>query len=535
MSVSSKSGGEGRRFRLRRIGVAVWVLGAMLAFGVCRLATAQTPDAVASASTDALSPAHAALSPAAAALSPAETAAELEKARIQLQDLQVEVVRLKDRLRAALQWKLVREMEEEVSRIRRLPLKKRVDMATLSPEATRQLVDRLINADLPAVKAIPIQRTLILLGALPPGTDLRRMLINLFSEQVGGLYDDTTGKLYVTEQFDPEGAMGRIVLAHEICHAIQDQNFDLSRYPIHITDNDDRAYAASSALEGDATVLMTHYMMENLSLSWLVDLPKAMSVDQKQFNAAPPYLQYLLIFPYLEGMNLILAAEGVSPDARDALLRNPPRTTEQVIHPDKYFSRDYEGAVDVETADLSAALGPGWSMRAQNTYGEQGIRGILMHDKPIRLKLLSTKPLDVDPKIVEAAEGWGGDRVAIWMKDEAAEAGADRSGSNTGGELTTKDTEHTKGAKEIPAVVHWRTVWDTDRDAYEFRRYAVETWLPSLLPNAKEAVLSNPDNARAWTADNDLWARIQWDGKQVDLLIGQSKETESLMTKDLPR
>jgi len=458
----------------------------------------------------------------------------LNEASVRVQDLEVQVLRLQTRLRDALQWKLVRELEEEVGRTRGLQVKSHITMETLDRAETRELVDRLVRKDLPDEVALPIQRTLILLGALPPGTDLRHTLIDLFSEQVGGLYDDTTGKLYVAHQFDPESQIGKVILAHEICHALQDQNFDFSRYPLHVTDNDDRVYAATSAVEGDATILMANFATQNLSLSWLLELPKAMSIDQTKFNATPPYLQYLLLFPYLEGMNLMLTAEMNGPNARNAVLANPPLSTEQVIHPEKYLSTPRDNPLPVEAADLSGVLGPGWTARAQNTYGEEGIRAILMHNQPIRLSYLSMKPLAVDPQIVQAAEGWGGDRVAIWMKDGEPPA-AMESGASVSQSQSKSDTDSKSGTTgETPAVVHWRIVWDTEQDAYEFRKYAVSTWLPAILAGAKPAAIPQMENASAWTADGELWARIQWTGTQVDILIGQGAGTEKMLRAPIP-
>jgi predicted metalloendopeptidase len=46
-------------------------------------------------------------------------------------------------------------------------------------------------------------------------------LIDLYAEQVGGLYDDRTGRLYVTDLFPPDSRVGRMILAHEICHALR--------------------------------------------------------------------------------------------------------------------------------------------------------------------------------------------------------------------------------------------------------------------------------------------------------------------------
>jgi len=72
----------------------------------------------------------------------------------------------------------------------------------------------------------------------------------------------------------------------------------------------------------------------------------------------PPFLQTLLLWPYIDGVRFIAAL-----DARGGLsevnraIRNLPVSTEQVIHPERYPS-DRPRAVEVP--DLGPRLGHGW-------------------------------------------------------------------------------------------------------------------------------------------------------------------------------
>ena len=84
---------------------------------------------------------------------------------------------------------------------------------------------------------------------------------------------------------------------------------------------------------------------------------------------------------------------------------DPPRSTEQIIHPEKYLAG--ETPHPVELPDLAAALGNNWSL----------------HDTGVLGELLTNVYLDTflaDQVARDAAEGWGGDRYVLLKNDEAA-------------------------------------------------------------------------------------------------------------------
>ncbi len=435
---------------------------------------------------------------------------ELESDRLRVERLRTEKLRREvearaRRARAAEQWRVVRELTDEVAQLRGLKPLHPVEMRSLSKEETHVLVRQLIERDLPAERALAQSRALTLFGALEPGQNLRELAIGLYSEQVAGLYDEKTNQLYVTELFDPASRVGKVILAHEICHALQDQHFDFDQSPIQNRANDDRAMAALSVIEGDATQLMLDYITRNVSFAWLMELPGLMSLEQKQFNAAPPYMQYSLLFPYLEGLRMVLLGELEFPGARDRLLRQPPRSTEQVLHPIKYFSRAPDEPATVTLPDLAAALGAEWRAREENTLGEAGI-GAVLHprESPFRLSYFGgMDPVAIEPEIIEAAAGWGGDRWGLWTLEEP--------GAQT-------------DAASQPALLLWRTQWDSPRDAEEFYAYAREKWLPRIFAGAG---IENADGNSVSFRRPGAWARLKRaepDG--VALWMGEGVEEE---------
>ena len=68
---------------------------------------------------------------------------------------------------------------------------------------------------------------------------------------------------------------------------------------------------------------------------------------------APAVLRESLMFPYAAGLEFVAAVRADKPWSRiDAVFRDPPVSTEQVLHPDKYLSG--ERPWKVTTASLTS-------------------------------------------------------------------------------------------------------------------------------------------------------------------------------------
>jgi hypothetical protein len=128
-------------------------------------------------------------------------------------------------------------------------------------------------------------------------------------------------------------------------------------------------------------------------------------------------------------------------EAVTAAYKALPRSTEQVLHADKYHAG--EAPQKVALRDVSSSLGRGWKMADHDVEGEWGFY------------LLLDEFLQSSDASKRAAEGWGGDRYALFI------------GPN----------------RVSDVVVAHKTVWDTEPDALEFfdayarrttKRYGVE-------------------------------------------------------------
>jgi len=195
------------------------------------------------------------------------------------------------------------------------------------------------------------EKILQLLGLLEARQSLWPLLETLYREQVVGVYDPRSRAL-----FWRQGALGlteRLIIVHELSHALVDQNFDLESYLYgRAVQQDGEARMARQAVaEGDATLVMLQYQMEAMGLDTasLADLleadPETMDRLLEAFgdlpvgdDRYPPWLVRLFVAPYIDGLRLVLAAFRQGGwTAVNGLYRRPPADTSQLLHPERYF------------------------------------------------------------------------------------------------------------------------------------------------------------------------------------------------------
>jgi hypothetical protein len=191
--------------------------------------------------------------------------------------------------------------------------------------------------------------------------------------------------------------------AHEFTHQLQDQNFDLSKLGLDASDEGDRSLARLALVEGDAVTTQTAWMTANLSPTDLAQVLADASDPAvlASLQHAPPILRTLSLFPYTDGLNFVSRLKATGGQAAvDAAFANLPASTAQILHPELYLTHVAPVAVPLPKS-LASALGAGWSLRGEDTLGEELIRAWLTAD-------------GVDPATAAtAAQGWVGDRVAI--------------------------------------------------------------------------------------------------------------------------
>ena len=239
-----------------------------------------------------------------------------------------------------------------------------------------------------------------LLGLIPQDADLSQLLLELYGEQIAGFYDTETQELYIIRASEQDLSLQKeMTIAHEFVHALQQQRFNIYALTKATEDDSDAASALSALIEGDATTVETLYVLAHFTREQLTDLFSSQS-DYSVFDATPYFLQQSLLFPYVQGQPLLEALLS-SPGRWDAVndaYSDPPVSTEQVLHPEKYL--EGEEPIDVLLPDVAAALGEGWEEVYGDVMGEFFIRTYL-------------ETRDWPRTAAVAAAGWGGDRFTL--------------------------------------------------------------------------------------------------------------------------
>ncbi len=254
-------------------------------------------------------------------------------------------------------FRAVDEILQFVSKDTGLPIKHEVKRQLASREQVQRYIQSKLDDDEDAKR---LQRSEVVLrkfGLVPRDFNLRGFLVDLLKEQVAGYYDAKTKTVYLLDWVEPE--QQKPVLAHELTHALQDQNFGLEKLgkSAHKDDptgmeEDERLAARQAVIEGQGMIVLMDYMLAPQGMSvadapTLVDAMQAgltsASPDMVMFNRAPLFLQQLLLFPYKYGTLFtrdVLVAGGKQ-KAFGSALENPPRDTRQVMQPATYLHDEF--------------------------------------------------------------------------------------------------------------------------------------------------------------------------------------------------
>ena len=279
---------------------------------------------------------------------------------------------------------------------------RRLESRRVADELARELDQTLEPGDLAADAALGVA-----LGFLPPGTDLRDVLLSFGSSAIAGFYAVSSGTLFLVRGAAPAGGGGtETVLVHELAHAWQHQTGAAMSGAFEIRENDDLVFALGALLEGDA--LWTEF--EDARLEHGLPLPEPAEFA-KRFRAElglsdtlgdiPRYIRESTVEQYPLGYALVHAlweAGGLA--ALAAAQDDPPLSSEELLHPERYLTRERRPiAWFPERPWAFAPLG--CEVRTSSSFGEFGVR-ILLEDAGLPA---------ADARA--AAEGWDGDRA--WL------------------------------------------------------------------------------------------------------------------------
>lgn len=245
-------------------------------------------------------------------------------------------------------------------------------------------------------------------GLIPKGFNVDSFLVDLLTEQIAGLYDPKKHEFYIADWIQPDEQ--RMVMSHELTHALQDQYFNIEPWARAAKPNDDGELARESVLEGSAMAGMLEYTLRDkgLKLRDLPDIDPSIFVgdlsDTPMLKKAPPFIKDSLMFPYFDGLRFsmwVLRSGGWG--GFDAIFARPPAGTQQIMHPELYLADKVPEPLKVDVPD--GVPGSRWSKLEENIMGEFGWKEAL-------------KQFLGEEQAKKVAAGWDGDDYATYEQKD---------------------------------------------------------------------------------------------------------------------
>ena len=236
---------------------------------------------------------------------------------------------------------------QELSHITGWKVKRKVPSEVLPKEKFAALLEENVKDAEKDKEVHATELTLKMLGLAPWDFNLARESADLIGEQAAAFYDVKKRRLFVVNG-DMNGNEERLALAHELAHALADQQFSLDKYMSGAKD-DDSATARQAVVEGQASWLSWAYInfrstglaeVPTRVMTQLADSAGTTGADFPVLTQTPLYMRESLLFPYTDGMRFqdaVFRKDG--PAAFDKVFRDPPVSTQQILHPETYQRR----------------------------------------------------------------------------------------------------------------------------------------------------------------------------------------------------
>jgi hypothetical protein len=292
----------------------------------------------------------------------------------------------------------VTELIVEVEDVRRLPFVIEPRVAILEPEAFGTRWRRLWSERIDTDRLVTEGRLYRLLGLLPTAGGLRNLVLALPPPATVVFYEPAEFRLVVSTDAADLSPVDRSAIVHELLHALVDQHHDIEELlELAATEGrDDQRRALEALAEGDATYFQLLYLQRQPPEDRVEVALAFADTDSPELAALPAFLRSDIAFPFEHGVTFVLdLVETGGIAALDRAYREPPASSEHILHPERY--RRGETARRVAPLDVVV---DGVEATPSAAYGEQGLRRILS--------------AVIDPGLVtQTADGWGGDAYQL--------------------------------------------------------------------------------------------------------------------------
>ena len=411
----------------------------------------------------------------------------------------------------------IKTYQKETENIRGRKFKSDITAKKQSLEDFQQFVRKSLDEELPPEKAQLIQTAWSKLGLTPKTFDLRKGLEDLQVSQAGAYYDNKTKTVYLlkTETLPP--SFVKMAMVHELCHALQDQHFDLTTIRKNSGDSYDYSAATRFLYEGDASYVGNFYYAKPMFATMGVDIQSDSPLLIQQFmifksmsrteilqkndaqmeslgeeypaikamlegaKKAPPYLYWYLAAPYVSGVASIAEIMGFTLQNQgddyiggwqniDIAYKVIPVSTEQMLHPYKLLIEK-----DDPTQVAQPKFPDSWEVVHSDNLGEFGFWTLydIFEVKDSR----------------QAAAGWDGDKYFL-----------------------------IKNKKDNTYGLYFSTIWDSDADAKDsFKAYQkivakkYPDWQKDKNATEQFVMWNSPDGkfTVVMTIENNKWTTVE--------------------------
>ncbi len=263
-------------------------------------------------------------------------------------------------------------------------------------------------------------------GLLPREFNLREFVVKSERQGVAGFYDEESKMFSLLNWVDADAQ--KPIMAHELTHALQDQNYDLkvwqkagvkkdaAKSGAPTVEDEESTTARHAVVEGQAMVVYMDYMLAPLHRT-LKDTPGIIAameepsvvaaIDTEVVHNAPVVFREAGSFPYRDGLlfEAALLEKGGKKLAFSGVFAHPPKTTHEVLQPKTYL--EAEQLVPVTIPDMQPLLGGKFEVYDTGSFGELDVRALL--------KQLGEKRLAND-----IASSWQGGSYVTFRRPSAA-------------------------------------------------------------------------------------------------------------------
>src|SRR5262245_5732582 len=226
-----------------------------------------------------------------------------------------------------------------------------------SRDETRRFIQQEMDRRYAPARLESERKAMVAWGLIPADYDLRRLFVDLMEVQVAAYYDPVGKVMVVGDWLPPEHQQA--ALMHELVHALQDKQTSLEAFITPHPGQGDQLLARQALVEGEAVALMLALLLKAQGLD-LTSLPDVSAVrgavvagtTGPAIAAAPKFLRDLLIFPYVDGLTFVHQFSKRQPwSAMQTLYRDPPRSTAQILKPEKRLGQR-EDPIQIVLPDL---------------------------------------------------------------------------------------------------------------------------------------------------------------------------------------